>query len=211
MQSQSLHRGRRERRGSSLRAVMLARISPEQLADILDIAEDGIVTVDARRRIVLFNRGAAKIFGYTPEEVAGQPLELLLPVRFREAHPGQVEEFSRSPKSARLMGDRRDVFGQRKDGTEFPAGVSISKAGTGGAVLFTAIVRDVSERKRYEVAQRELEQLRAKAELAEAQARADEQLRETARQRELALIELQARTEELRATTQQLWQAARLA
>jgi PAS domain S-box-containing protein len=195
----------------SVRATVLARISPDQLAEILDIAEDGIVTVDARQEIVLFNRGAAKIFGYTPEEVAGQPLELLLPERFRAPHPGQVEGFARAPAAARLMGERREVYGRRKDGTEFPAEVSISKFGTGAEMLFTAIVRDVAERKRYETGLRELEQLRARAELAEAQARADEQLRQTAGERERALTDLQTRTDELRATTQQLWQAARLA
>ena len=197
--------------GPSARSVVLARISPEQLAEILDITEDGVITTDARRVVVLFNRGAAKLFGYAPEEVVGQPLELLLPARFREAHPGQVEVFGQSPAPARLMGERREVFARRKDGAEFPAEISISKFGTGQDVLFTAIIRDVTERKRFEAAQRELEHLRARAELAAAQARADEQLRETARQREAALAELQAKSEELRATTQQLWQAAKLA
>ncbi|HEY1189169.1 MAG TPA: PAS domain S-box protein, partial [Gemmata sp.] len=190
---------------------MLARISLFQLADILDIAEDGIVTANERREIVLFNRGATVLFGYGAEEILGQSIDLLLPERYRERHPAQMDEFARSPSTARLMGARREVFGRRKDGTEFPAEVSISKFGTGPDLLFTAIVRDASERKRYEAAQRELEHLRAQAELAEARARAEEQLRETARQREQALTELQAKTEELRATTQQLWQAAKLA
>lgn len=190
---------------------MLTRISPEQLAEILDITEDGIVTVDARQEIVLFNRGAATIFGYTPEEVVGQSLELLLPSRFRDPHREQVEGFGNAPAPARLMGERREVYGQRKDGSEFPAEVSISKFGTAEDRLFTAIVRDVTERKRYEASQHELEQLRARAELAESQARADAQLRETSSQREQALASLQTRTEELKATTQQLWQAARLA
>jgi PAS domain S-box-containing protein len=140
------------------------------LADILDIAEDGIVTADARQEIVLFNRGAAKIFGYAPEEVVGQPLELLLPERFRQPHRGQVGGFASASAPARLMGERREVYGRRKDGTEFPAEVSISKFGIGAEMLFTAIVRDVTERKRYEAVQRELEHLRAKAELADAEA-----------------------------------------
>lgn len=190
---------------------MLARISLEQLANILDITEDGVITTNARREIVLFNRGAAVLFGYTAEEALGRPIDLLLPERFRARHPEQMDAFARAPAPARLMGARREVFGLRKDGSEFPAEVSISKSGTGPDLLFTAIVRDATERKRYEAAQRELEHLRAQAELAEAQARADAQLSETARQREQALAELQAKTEELRATTQQLWQAAKLA
>ncbi|MBP3955171.1 PAS domain S-box protein [Gemmata sp. G18] len=193
------------------RSAVIARISLDQLAEILDITEDGVVTADVRHEIVLFNRGAAKLFGYEPEEVLGRPLELLLPERFRHPHPGQVEEFARAPAPARLMGERREVFGKRRDGSEFPAEISISKFGTGPEMLFTAIVRDVTERKRFEAAQRELEHLRSQAELAEARARADERLRETASQREQALTELQTRTEELRATTQQLWQAAKLA
>ena len=106
-----------------------------------------------RATVVLFNRGAAKIFGYTPEEVVGQPLVLLLP-GYRDAHAGQVEDFARSPAPARLMGERREVHGRRKDGTEFPAEVSISRFGSGREMLFTAIVRDTTERTRYEHAQR---------------------------------------------------------
>ncbi|MDY3552978.1 ATP-binding protein [Gemmata sp. JC717] len=197
--------------GPSARSAARARISLIQLAEILDVAEDAVITTDARRDIVLFNRGATVLFGYTAEEMLGRSIDLLLPERFRARHPEQMEEFARSPAPARLMGARREVFGRRKDGSEFPAEVSISKFGAGADLLFTAIVRDATERKRYEAAQRELEHLRAQAELADAQARAEAQLRETARQREQALAELQAKTEELRATTQQLWQAAKLA
>ncbi len=168
MKVNCVHRGGEEDR-PSVRALVLARISPDQLAEILDIAEDGIVTVDARQVIVLFNRGAAKIFGYAPEEVVGQPLERLLPARFRPPHRGQVEGFAAAPAAARLMGERREVYGRRKDGTEFPAEVSISKFGAGAELLFTAIVRDVTERKRFEADGRELEQLRARAKLADAE------------------------------------------
>jgi len=193
---------------------VLSRIPSERLADILDITEDGIVTVDARQVIVLFNRGAARLFGYEPAEVVGRPLITLIPPRFRDAHADQVAEFGRAPEPARVMGERRSVWGRRKDGSEFPAEVSISKLEADGEMLFTAIVRDVTERKRYEAAQHELEHLRDQAKIAEAenaQRRAEDVLVETIQQRERALMELQAKTEELRATTQQLWQAARLA
>ncbi len=153
-------------------AEVLARIPADRLVDLLDIAEDGIVTVDATHAIVLFNRGAAKLFGYDPGEILGRPLDVLIPPRFRAAHAGQIAEFGRAPEPARLMGERREVFGLRKDGTEFPAEVSISKFGAGGELLLTAIVRDVSERKRYEAATRELGDLRTRDRLADAEAAA---------------------------------------
>ncbi len=149
---------------------MLARLPPDRLPDILDIVEDGIVTVDAGHRIVVLNRGASHLFGYAPDEVAGGPLDLLLPERFRHAHRSQVAAFGRAAEPSRAMGARQEVWGRRKDGSEFPAEVSISKFDTGGETLFTAIVRDVTERKRYEAAGRELEELRAAARVAEAEA-----------------------------------------
>jgi PAS domain S-box-containing protein len=133
-------------------------VSPDRLAEILDIAEDGVVTVDRQRRIVLFNRGAAKIFGYRAEEVLGRVLEDLLPERFRPAHPGQVAEFAAGPDVSRVMGERRLVFGRRKDGTEFPAEVTISKLEGGGETLLTAIVRDGTARRKYEDALKRLNQ-----------------------------------------------------
>jgi PAS domain S-box-containing protein len=161
----------------SLRAHVLERITADQLAQILDITEDGIITVDVRQEVLQLNHGAAKIFGYSPEEVVGRALEFLLPARFQPAHRGQVEEFARSTQTARPMADRREVYGRRKDGTEFPAEISISKFGAGAGQLFTAIVRDVTERRRHEANERELERLRGQTQLAEAEA--------TAREREI--------------------------
>ena len=148
-------------------------ISPERLAEILDIAEDGIVTVDARHEIVLFNRGAAKLFGYDPIEVLGRSLDLLIPTAYHSTHRHDVDKFARGPVVSRTMGSRRTVTGRRKDGSEFPAEVTISKLDAGGEVLLTAIVRNAEERKKYEDAllrlNQELEErVRARtAELAE--------------------------------------------
>jgi PAS domain S-box-containing protein len=153
--------------------VSSGRVAPERLAEILDIAEDAIVTVTLRREIVLFNRGATKIFGYTPAEVLGRPIEDLLPPAYRGAHPAQVDGFVRGPDVSRVMGERRVVAGRRKDGSEFPAEVTISKLERGGETLLTAIVRDATARKQYEDAilrmNQELEErVRARtAELAE--------------------------------------------
>ena len=149
------------------------RVPSERFAEILDIAEDAIITVTLRREIVRFNRGATKIFGYASDEVFGQPLEVLLPPGYRGAHPAQVDGFAHGPDMSRVMGERRVVLGRRKDGTEFPAEITISKLERGGETLLTAIVRDATVRKQYEDAilrmNQELEErVRARtAELAE--------------------------------------------
>jgi PAS domain S-box-containing protein len=103
--------------------------------------------MDRDYRINLFNQGAERIFGYKASEVLGQPLDRILPVRFREVHRQHEQGFAKSPDTARTMGERLEVFGCRKDGTEFPAEVSISKLVLGNEVFFTSIVRDVTERK----------------------------------------------------------------
>jgi PAS domain S-box-containing protein len=125
-------------------------IPPERLAEILDIAEDGIITVDSRHEIVLFNRGAAKLFGYDPAEVIGRPLDVIIPPSYHATHRHDVERFARGPVASRAMGSRRTVTGRRKDGSEFPAEVTISKLVSGDEVLLTAIVRNAEERKKYE-------------------------------------------------------------
>jgi len=78
---------------------------------ILEIADDAIISVDSRQRIVLFNQGAEKVFGYSQAEVMGQPLDILLPQRFARAHRGHIEAFATSPEVSRSMGQRREVFG----------------------------------------------------------------------------------------------------
>ena len=117
---------------------------------ILAIAADAIITVDESQRIVHFNYGAEKIFGYHAAEIIGQPLTVLIPERFRAAHPKHVAEFAAGAETARLMGHRREVAGLRKGGIEFPAEASISKLGLPGSLLLTVVLRDVTERKQLE-------------------------------------------------------------
>jgi PAS domain S-box-containing protein len=129
---------------------------------ILQVAADAIVTVDEEQRIVHFNRGAEAIFGYESSEVLGSPLALLLPARFRESHVTHVQTFGYSAETARLMGHRREVFGLRKDGSEFPAEASILKLDApDGRRLYTAVVRDVTDRKRMDQQQRFLAEVSA--------------------------------------------------
>jgi PAS domain S-box-containing protein len=99
---------------------------------------------------MLFNQGAEKVFGYAQAEVIGKSLDLLLPQRFAHAHRSHIEGFAKSAEISRLMAQRSAVFGRRKDGSEFPAEASISKLDLGKKVLFTVILRDITEQKRLE-------------------------------------------------------------
>ncbi|MEG3880765.1 PAS domain S-box protein [Microcoleus sp. herbarium7] len=130
--------------------------SQARLAGILDIAKDAIISIDKNQQIILFNQGAEKIFGYTTPEILGKPLDILLPLRFAQIHHQHVVGFRCSNDTARKMGDRSEVFGRRKDGTEFPAEASISKLEWRGETIFTVILRDITERKRAEEARFQL-------------------------------------------------------
>src|SRR5688500_3554304 len=124
------------------------RASEAKFAGILAIAADAIITVDEAQTIVLFNQGAEEIFHYPAREAIGRPLEMLLPHRFRAAHGEHIARFGRSGESARRMGARREIYGLRRGGQEFPAEASISQLETDGRRLFTVVLRDVTDRKR---------------------------------------------------------------
>ncbi|HEX3157198.1 MAG TPA: ATP-binding protein [Gemmatimonadaceae bacterium] len=132
-----------------------ARASEAMLAAILSIAADAIITVDDAERIMHFNSGAEQIFGYAAAEIVGHPLELLLPERYRAAHHGHVRQFGAGQHTARQMGHRREIFGLRRNGEEFPAEASISKLELpDGRTVYSAVLRDITERKRVEQEQR---------------------------------------------------------
>ena len=138
-----------------LQAEASLRTSQARLAGILDIAEDAIIAVNENHRIILFNQGAERIFGYRSLEALGQPIDLLLPERFHQSHSRQIAEFAGSPEVARRMATRMDVYGRRKNGSEFPAEASISKFELDGGKVFTVILRDITERLRMERALRD--------------------------------------------------------
>ena len=146
----SVQRALREakERAERKRAEEAALAARARFEGILEIAQDAIISVNSHQGIILFNQGAEKIFGYTQAEVIGRPLDLLLPQRFEDVHRKHIEDFARSPDVARTMGQRREVSGRRKDGGEFPAEASISKLDLGSELVFTVILRDITERKR---------------------------------------------------------------
>ncbi|MCH8098549.1 MAG: PAS-domain containing protein [Proteobacteria bacterium] len=128
------------------------RESQERLAGILDIADEAVISINESQRIILFNKGAEQIFGYGAEEVLGEPIEMLMPSHARENHRRNVKGFSEGAEVARKMGERSEVAGRRKDGTDFPGEASISKLDSNGKRVFTVILRDVTEQKKAEEA-----------------------------------------------------------
>jgi PAS domain S-box-containing protein len=121
-----------------------------RLAGLLDSAMDAIVTVDESEKIVLYNRAAERIFGWTAREAVGQQLDILIPGRFRATHADHVHRFGATGVTSRRMSGSSVVYGLRKNGDEFPVDASISQLQTPEGKLFTVILRDVTERLRAE-------------------------------------------------------------
>ena len=108
-----------------------------RLAGLLDSAMDAIISVDEGQRIVLYNRAAERIFGWPAARILGEPLELLLPQRFRRTHADQVRHFGATGVTSRRMGGRTVLYGLRANGEEFPVDASISQLDSPDGKLYT--------------------------------------------------------------------------
>ena len=111
---------------------------------------DAIITVDEGERVVLFNRAAESMFLCPAAKAIGQPFDRFIPERFRQAHQGHMSAFAGRQASSASMGRPGMLFGLRANGEEFPFEASISHAVVDDQLLFTAILRDITERKRAE-------------------------------------------------------------
>jgi PAS domain S-box-containing protein len=123
---------------------------------LLESAPDGVVVVDGGGHIVLLNRMAEEVFGYKRDELLGQPVESLIPDRFRSQHRNNRQRFLSRPK-LQGMGGSACVCARRRDGTEFPVEVRLSPVEVEGARVVFAAVRDVSEREQLQRSLREQE------------------------------------------------------
>jgi PAS domain S-box-containing protein len=124
------------------------RLSEARFAGIVSTAADAIISIDEEQKIILFNAGAERIFGYAASEAMGRSMDLLLPRQFQSLHRQYVREFVSRERTARQMAERRSVLGRRKNGEEFSAEASISKLEVDGTKLLTVILRDITARKR---------------------------------------------------------------
>ncbi|HZX31801.1 MAG TPA: response regulator [Rhodocyclaceae bacterium] len=125
------------------------RQAEERFRTMLEAVPDAIVIVDDGGRIVLVNSQSEKLFGYGRDELSGQPLDILIPERFRALHRDQVGTWVAAPRP-RFAGRHQDLFGLRRDGSEFPAEISLNPLVTDDNYLVISAIRDVSARKEAE-------------------------------------------------------------
>lgn len=139
------------RRAHALRAGLPER-AEDILSSILNVSGEGVVVTGVDLKILLFSKGAEEIFGYRASEVLGRSLEILIPPEHREVHGSRVATFAAGAITSRRMRGRNEIGGLTKAGEVVPLEVGLSKLVSANGMIFTAIVRDVSERRHAETA-----------------------------------------------------------
>ncbi|MGH1351678.1 MAG: sensor histidine kinase, partial [Methyloligellaceae bacterium] len=149
----------------AIKSLIMARSvreSEKQTQAIVDNVVEGIVTINEAGKIETFNKACERIFGYKSEEVIGQNVKILMPVNYATEHDGYISAFSKTGRK-KIIGIGREVEGLTREGRIFPMDLSIGEISTGNRVAFTGIVRDISERKKFEDDQARLIDMLAKS------------------------------------------------
>jgi PAS domain S-box-containing protein len=125
------------------------RESSARLRAVVETAVDGVILIDARGRILMFNPACEKLFQYRSDEVTHENVKLLMPSSYRVEHDGYIRNFLETAER-KIIGIGREVVGQRKDGSTFPMDLSVGEAKQDGEAIFVGIIHDLTERKRTE-------------------------------------------------------------
>jgi PAS domain S-box-containing protein len=131
------------------RDISAQRRLEERFRQVVELAPNAMVMINTAGKIEMVNAQAERVFGYAREALLGQPIEMLVPLRFRSQHPGLRSSFFTAPQS-RSMGVGRDLYALRKDGSEFPVEIGLNPIETDEGTMILSAIVDISQRKRLE-------------------------------------------------------------